>query len=186
MVFQQGEQKTVFCTLVFLEYRYSQVTLVAKNPPAKAGDVRDTGSILRLGRSPGERNGYPLQYSYLENPTDRGAWWATVHRVAKNRTQMKWLSMHSQVIPWFSNTSAPLQVGPFGSMVTTIDAPVSGRWNPLSPATVLSWVLPQPPLHGLSCHSLWIAFLSQELLFGLISFLIVCAQSPHLTYKGIW
>ena len=62
---------------------------MAKNPPAKAGDVRDTGSILRLGRSPGERNGYPLQYSYLENPTDRGAWWATVHRVAKNRTQMK-------------------------------------------------------------------------------------------------
>ena len=62
---------------------------MAKNPPAKAGDVRDTGSILRLGRSPGEGNGYPLQYSYLENPTDRGAWWATVRRVAKNRTQLK-------------------------------------------------------------------------------------------------
>ena len=89
MVFQQREQKTVFCTLVFLKYRYSQVTLMAKNPPAKAGDVRDTGSILGLGRSPGEENGYPLQYSYLENPMDRGAWWATVHRVAKNRTQLK-------------------------------------------------------------------------------------------------
>ena len=47
---------------------------VVKNPPAKA---RDTGSILGLGRSPGERNGNPLQYSCLENPMDREAWWAT-------------------------------------------------------------------------------------------------------------
>ena len=46
----------------------------------------DTGSIPGLGRSPGEGNGYPLQYSCLENPTDRGAWWATVHGVAKSRT----------------------------------------------------------------------------------------------------
>ena len=59
---------------------------MAKNPPAKAGDVRDTGSILGLGRSPGEENGYPLQYSYLENPMDRGAWQATVHRMAQSWT----------------------------------------------------------------------------------------------------
>ena len=43
-----------------------------------------TGSILGLGRSPGEGNGYPLQYSCLENPIDRGAWWATVHGVTKS------------------------------------------------------------------------------------------------------
>ena len=56
----------------------SQVALVIKNPLAKAGDIRDLGSIPGLERSPGEGNGYLLQYSCLENPMDRGAWWATV------------------------------------------------------------------------------------------------------------
>ena len=59
---------------------------VVKNLPANAGDV---GSIPVLGRSPGERNGNPLQYSCLENRMDRGAWWATVHGVAKSWTQLK-------------------------------------------------------------------------------------------------
>ena len=53
---------------------------VVKNPPANAGD---TGSILESGRSPGEGNGNPLQYSCLENSMDRGTWWATVHGVMK-------------------------------------------------------------------------------------------------------
>ena len=61
----------------------SQVALVVKNPPANAGDARDKGSISGLGRSPGVGNGNPLQYSSLENPMDRGAWWATVHGVTK-------------------------------------------------------------------------------------------------------
>ena len=60
-----------------------QVALVVKNLPAKAGDVRDAGTVPGLGRSPGEGNGNPLQYSFLKNPMDRGAWQATVHRVAK-------------------------------------------------------------------------------------------------------
>ena len=47
-----------------------------KNPPANAGDARDTGLISGLGRSPGVGNGNPLQYFCLENPTERGAWWA--------------------------------------------------------------------------------------------------------------
>ena len=54
-----------------------------QNPPANAGDIRDTGLIPGWGRSPGGGYGNPLQYSCLENPMDRGAWWATVHRVAK-------------------------------------------------------------------------------------------------------
>ena len=54
-----------------------------------ACNAGDPGSIPGLGRSPGEGNGNPLQYSCLENPTDRGAWWPTVHGVAKSRT---WLS----------------------------------------------------------------------------------------------
>ena len=59
---------------------------VIKNPPANA---RDSGSILGSGISPGEGNGNPLQCSCLENPLDRGTWWATVHGLAKesNMTQ---------------------------------------------------------------------------------------------------
>ena len=53
----------------------SQVVLGVKNLAAKAGNIRDMGSIPGLGRSPGEGNGNPLQYSCLENPMDRGAWW---------------------------------------------------------------------------------------------------------------
>ena len=60
--------------------------LVVKNPPANAGEVREVGSIPGSGRSPGGGYGYPLWYSCLENPTDRGAWWATVHRVAESGT----------------------------------------------------------------------------------------------------
>ena len=59
---------------------------MVKNMPANAGDVRDVGSISGLGRCPGGGHGNPLQYSCLENPTDRETWWATVHRVAKSRT----------------------------------------------------------------------------------------------------
>ena len=54
-----------------------------KNPTASTGDTRDVGSIPGFRRSPGERNGNPLQYSCLENSMDRGAWWATVHGVAE-------------------------------------------------------------------------------------------------------
>ena len=74
----------------------SQVALVVKNLPANAGDIRDAGLIPGPGRSPGEGNGNPLQYSYLENPMDRGAWRAIVHSVAKSlHTQPKRLSMHA-------------------------------------------------------------------------------------------
>ena len=55
-----------------MNYGASQMALVVKNPSASAGDIRDTGSIPKLGRSPREGNGNPLQYSYLENPMDRG------------------------------------------------------------------------------------------------------------------
>ena len=58
---------------------------VVKNPPADAGDM---GSVLGSGRSSGEGNGNPLQYSCLENPRDGGAWQTTVHGVAKSWTQL--------------------------------------------------------------------------------------------------
>ena len=64
----------------------SQVVPVVRNPPANAGNIRDTGLIPGSGRSHGGGNGNPLQYSCLENPMDRGAWPANVHGVAKSRT----------------------------------------------------------------------------------------------------
>ena len=66
---------------------------MVKNPPANAGDVKDVGSVSGSGIFPGGWHGYPLQYSCLENPMDRGAWQATVHRVAKSRTLLKQLSI---------------------------------------------------------------------------------------------
>ena len=62
---------------------------VIKNPPANARDTRDAGSIPGSGRSHRGGNGNPLQYSCPENPMDRGAWWATVHRVTESWTQLK-------------------------------------------------------------------------------------------------
>ena len=58
---------------------------MVKNPPDNAEDV---GLIPGSGRSPGKGNGKPVQYSCLENPMDRGAWWATVHGVAESQTQL--------------------------------------------------------------------------------------------------
>ena len=58
--------------------------------------VGDLGLIPGSGRSPGGGHGNPVQYSSLENPMDRGAWWAAVHRVTKSRTQLKQLSMRAR------------------------------------------------------------------------------------------
>ena len=59
---------------------------MVKNLPASAGDIRDLGSVSGSGRSPGGGLGNPPQYSCVENPMDRGAWWATVHRVTETDT----------------------------------------------------------------------------------------------------
>ena len=66
----------------------SQVTLVVKNSPANAGDVRDTVSVPGSGRSPGGGHSNPLQCSCLKSPMDRGAWGATVHGVAQSQTRL--------------------------------------------------------------------------------------------------
>ena len=61
---------------------------MVKNPPANTGDTKDMGLIPGSGRSHGEGNGNPLQYSCLKNSMDRGLWQATVHGVAKSQTQL--------------------------------------------------------------------------------------------------
>ena len=65
------------------------MALVVKNLSVSAGDVEDLDLIPGLGRSPGGEHSYPLQYSYLENPMDKGAWWAAAHSVIKNQTRLK-------------------------------------------------------------------------------------------------
>ena len=69
--------------------RASQVAQWVKNPPAMQEMQADTSSIPRLGRSPGGGQANALQYSCLEYPMNRGAWWATVHRVTNSQTQLK-------------------------------------------------------------------------------------------------
>ena len=68
---------------------------VVKNPPADAGDVRDVGSILGSGRSPGEGSGNLLQYSFLKNSMDRGAWRATVLGITSQTRLSDWARRHS-------------------------------------------------------------------------------------------
>ena len=76
---------------------YGQVVFHVGFPSGSEGkesacNARDLGSISGLGRSPGEENGNPLQHSCLENPMDRGAWWATVHGVAQSRTRLSYFT----------------------------------------------------------------------------------------------
>ena len=80
----------------------SLVAQMVKNSPTNAGDARDVGSIPRLGRSPEEGNGNPLQYSYLENSMNRGVWRSIVHGVAKSQ---RWSS------PLTAAHQAPLPMG---------------------------------------------------------------------------
>ena len=73
---------------------------MVKNTPANAGDIRGVGSSPESERSPGGSHSNPLQYPCLENPMDRGAWWATVHRVTKSQTRLSDLAcpeLHSLI-----------------------------------------------------------------------------------------
>ena len=71
---------------------------VEKESASNAGDAGDTGLIPGSGRSSGGGHGNPLQYSCLENPMDRGAWWVRVHRVTKSQTRLKQLSTHAHYL----------------------------------------------------------------------------------------
>ena len=69
---------------------------MVKNPASNEKDIRDAVSMPGSGRSPGGRHGNPLQYSYLEKPIDRGAWWVTVHGVAQSQTGLKRFNMSTR------------------------------------------------------------------------------------------
>ena len=75
------------------------MALLIKNPSASAREVRDTSSIPESGKTPGGWHDNPLQYSCLEKPMDRGAWWATVHRITQCQTRLKQLSTYNRCLP---------------------------------------------------------------------------------------
>ena len=96
-----------FVLLVVLQNFYSVVFdigllqwLSSKESACSVGDAGDMGSILGSGKTPGGGNGNPLQYPWLGNPMDRGAWWATVHRVTKSWT---WLTIHTYLTSFIEN-----------------------------------------------------------------------------------
>jgi len=95
----QGSPQEAETSALWRSQACSLVALVVKNPFANAGDIKDGGSIPGLGRSPGEGKGNALRYSCLGNPMDRGAWWATVHRVAESCPRLKQLNTHTQEGP---------------------------------------------------------------------------------------
>ena len=91
----------------------SHVAIMVKNPPPNAGHTRDSVSIPGSGRSAGVGSGNPLQYSCLENPMDRGAWWATVHGAPKDQ------STHSTCI-WLSPFTVHLKLSNLLTVYTSI------------------------------------------------------------------
>ena len=140
--------------------------IVIKNPPANAGDIRDTSLIPQLGWSPGVGNGNPLQYSCLENSMDRGAWWATVHRVTRSWTPLKWLSMQA-CTPWeWAFPGTFIQSCSFlcndlsshcynGNPVSVSSSPFRNRKPPLAQTCCIKW---QDDLtkHCLSPNLFWV------------------------------
>ena len=109
--------------------------LVAKNLPAKAGGVRDAGSIPGSGRYPGGGHGNLLQCSCLENPMDRGAWWATIHRVAKGQTRLKQLSTHRTCHLFLCQCEVKAT-----QLCLTLCNPIDYRVHGILQARILEWL----------------------------------------------
>ena len=111
---------------------------LVKNPPANSGDARDTGSIPDSGRSPGVGNGNPLQYSCLENSTDRGAWRATVH---------EGVTKSPEVTERTLSTHAPTHSAIPGGYVTHVCSPPQACYQPCRPppSTAGPVCIPAPP-----------------------------------------
>ena len=114
------------CHLIYLLLNcYSRCSvLVVKNPHANSGGIRDMGSVYGSEDSPGGKHGNLLQYSFLENLTERGAWWATAHGVAQSWAQWKWLSMHIHITEklvffFFLITGTMIKYVKFGSIAKT-------------------------------------------------------------------
>ena len=160
--------RCIFLYVIFISLHYyiwaSQVTLVVKSSPVSAGDVRDKGSIPGSGRSPGGGHGNPLQYSCLENPMDRGAWCATVHRVAKSQTRLNQPSTHSRTITYHVYTIKKIKIDEikhydFLDAKTLLQVYLHWKfWTPLvySHALYFLLLLPSVLFHGLPSTTKWV------------------------------
>ena len=125
---------------------------MVKNPSVNSGDIKNAGSIPGLGKTPGGGHGNPLQYCCLENPMERGAWWAIVHRVAKSRAQLRrqlcialWKVNHStaaaaakslQLCPTLCN---PIDGSPPGSTIPGILQARTLEWVATSFSNAAKW-----------------------------------------------
>ena len=142
----------------------------SSNGKESACNAGDPGSIPGSGRSPGEGNGNPLQYSCLENPVDRGAWRATVHGMAKSQTQLKWLSTNAQGVSpgYWESTRAAYNPGavwlspPFSVFPETTSSSPAGTHLPLKSEWFSCFVFVHFPLfcqnlgsHQLQFQSAW-------------------------------
>ena len=120
-------------------YIYIGIYVYIKNLFASAGDIRDAGTIPGSWRPPGAGHSNPPQYSCLENSMDRGAWWATIHRVAKSQTLLKQLSMracthmhtHTHTHICSAGKEPAWNVGDLGSIFGLGRSPGIGKSYPL-------------------------------------------------------
>ena len=102
---------------------------MVKNPPVNAGDTRNADSVSGLGRSPGRRHGNLLQYSYLKNPTDRGALQVIVHEITKSQTGLKQLN---RTLTWLNMTSDFTTQELEGWLYTVKNSHITYRWPSIS------------------------------------------------------
>ena len=137
---QTNKLAKVFRNLSFdrSSFRSSWVVLVIRKPPANSGDTGNMGSIPGLGRSLGEGNGYPLQYSCLENPMDRGAWWTIEQVVTKSWTGMRMSNFGKSTFTWSKSPGSSLEHGGAGRYNPWYEA------HPMSVVHILSHVQKQP------------------------------------------
>ena len=141
-------------------YSHARVAPMIKNLPANAGDIRDAGSIPRLGRSPGGGHGNPLQYSHLENPIDRGAWWVTVHPVTESGTRLKRISMKTLQLSVACPQGRAAASFPLVSQAVCLNHRVSLRSSPIKRASEdltgdFPKLLPLAAHPGHAHHHLW-------------------------------
>ena len=172
------------------------MALAVKNLPANAGDVRDVGLIPGSERSPGGRHGVLLQYSCLENPMDRGAWWAIIHMVPKTWTCLKRLSSNSMLnnginfhhwklglflIQKFSFIYKKMRISGHQDFYLPVTCWAGQQFSPL--VGCVTPVCPKSPLPNLLIYG---SCLTPHLNFGLpdIGHPIFSSLVPH--FRGHW
>ena len=154
-----------------------QVALVVKILPANARDVRDTGLIPGSGRLPWRRAWQPTPYSCLENPRDRGAWRATVQRVAKSRTRLSDLSHNTNTQQDWDTISLCGQISGPHQLTPCLSQGLAALWS----------LCPCPPLHPCpSSTSLLTAWTVPPLLFPLWLFLRDWRMGWAGLEPGLW